>query len=182
MDENTLNEVRKLLSALKALQQSTTRAIHTGILNSGSISMILRTYETLHARLMDLMPDDFYITEALKVDFDENASDEEKLGQVNLAVEQLHMYLRDQARMENWFNTDEFRDIKNMGRELSDQIIGTTRVALRRALSNLDSVDIPMPPTPPDPPQPPTPKRKVDIDVDVDAETDDRDIDNPSVV
>lgn len=177
MQDETRTQLRKLLSALKALHTSAERAHHMGTYNKGAVAMMARTYTSLQGRLAQLMPDDFFVVETLKLDIPVDATDEETLTLVELAVSQLYVYLKDQVREEGWVNPEDWRELRGMGRELSEQILTTTRSALRRALSNIDAeIGVPpVPPVPPAPPVPPTPpsaKGRVRVEISRDEQGD----------
>jgi hypothetical protein len=183
------DEIRRLLSAVKALQSTVDRAYHTGMYNVTSVASLVKTYRKLHERLSTLMSDDFYVTEALTFEAD-GESAEDQLTHLQLQVNQLYMYLKDQTRQQFGVSieTGDWGELKTLGRDLSEQIINTTRKALRRAMIEIDNApEPPQPPVPPVPPQPPhTPppvqgKRRIDIETDGDDDegNGERDPSNP---
>lgn len=166
MNDETVEQLRKLLPALKSLQTTVERAYNTGI-SEGVGKMSVRTYNVLQQKVAALMPDDVYVTEALRLDVDEAGPEKEQIAQVNLAAGQLYHYLKNLIQ-EPWLTGEDLRELKGIGRELQDQILNTTRNALRRAMSGLDHMP-PMPPTPPTPPTPPaSPKIRIELDDDSD--------------
>lgn len=144
MDETTLENLRKNLKALKSLHKSTERSLATGHV-AGTGKLVIRSYENLHARIRDLLPDDDFI-ESLTLEIDESMGDKEIAGQVLFVADQLHNYVRDQIRESpesawNWDFSEiasEAERLKNIGREIQDQVLGMTRSTLKRALSNID--------------------------------------------
>ncbi len=160
MDENTRNQLSQLFLAAKSLGKAVEKSVMTGT-QEGIGDMILKNYHDLHARIANLLPDDYYVTEVLRLDIAPDASDRHKAAQVNLAIGQLISYLESLLRATPAAIAGDIEDIKDMGRELQQQILSVTRKAIKRALSNIDiEVDLkdqPEPPTPPTPPVPPTP-------------------------
>ena len=156
MDENTTKSLSQLLMALKSLSKSVEKSYYQGAFQ-GVGDMVARSYRSLHARAVELLPEDFYVREVLVLDVEQQGSEKEKLAQVNLLVSQLTDYMESLLRVEQKVNfRGDVDDLKGLGRDLSDQIITYTRQTLRRALSNIE-VGIETPPTPPTPPQPPMP-------------------------
>jgi hypothetical protein len=153
MDEQTRKQLQTLMPALKSLQQSVDRAYHT-TMYQGVGKMAVRTYSVLHTKIASLLPDDVYVSEALRLDVTEEDAEKVQVAQVSLATGQLYNYLKNLlSEADPWLKQDEFREIKDMGRDLQERILNQTRSALRRALAGLDDV----PPTPPAPPAPPAP-------------------------
>ncbi|CAG0997770.1 hypothetical protein ANRL2_03739 [Anaerolineae bacterium] len=159
MDENTITSLTQLLLALKSLSKSVEKSYYHGAFQ-GVGDMVAKSYRSLHARAVELMPEDFYIRDVLVLDPEQQGSDKEKLAQVNMQASQLTDYLESLLRVEQKGNVRaDVEDLKGLGRDLSDQIISYTRQTLRRALANVE-IGIegsPMPPQPPVPPVPPTP-------------------------
>lgn len=170
MNTETKQALQALLPAIKSLYASLERAQMTGTPAPGAGKMAARTYTVLHSKVAALLPDDIYITEALKLDTTDEDSDEALFAQVNLAASQLQHYLKSQVvEDEPWMRPDDLRELKNLGRDLQDQILNQTRNALRRAMSGLED-HIPPPPTPPAHPEPPVKRGSIPIDI-----TDDED-------
>lgn len=122
--------------------------------------MAVRGYQGLQAKLAGLLPDDYFITEGLKLEPDVTADDETKLTQVMLLSGQLGEYLNGLLRAERpanaFMNSREMSDLKGLGRDLQDQIINLTRQTLKRAISGIE-IGTSEPPVPPVPPVPPIP-------------------------
>lgn len=141
MDEQTLNQVRRLLPALEALGRSVRDALASGTYQ-GTAEMAARSYRSLHARIAEALPDDLYVTEALALDYPDTASDQEKVAAVQLAVTQLVEYLKGQMRgapagsSGSW--SAEIEQLKDVTRSLSERILSQTRDSLRRALADID--------------------------------------------
>lgn len=174
MNDETRRSLRQLIPSLKSLGESVERAIENG-LYAGVGEMSARSYRALHSKVTALLPEDTYVTEALALLLPDDASDEAKVASVNMAVSQLKPYLEEQiksAARENAGRTEEFSgefnleidDLKELGLELRDRIMRTTRDALRRAMTNIDidfdTGDFPRPPGAPPPPPPHPGKRK----------------------
>lgn len=157
MDENTIQSLSQLLLALKSLSKSVEKSYYHGAFQ-GVGDMVARSYRSLHARAVELLPEDFYVRDVLTLDAELQGSDKEKLAQVNLLVSQLTDYLDSLLRTEQKINfRGDVEDLKGLGRDLSEQIINYTRQTLRRALSNIEIGIENMPPEPPQPPRPPMP-------------------------
>lgn len=155
MEESTAKSLNQLVLALKSLSKSLEKAHYQGSFQ-GVGDMVTKSYRTLHARAVELLPDDFYVRDVLVLDAPTDGGDKQRLAQVSLLVSQLTDYLENMVRSEYrvQINAD-VEDLKGLGRDLSDQIISYTRNTLRRALSNIDVGEAP--PRPPRPPQPPRP-------------------------
>src|SRR5262245_32654108 len=97
MDNEIRREIRQLLPALRSLASSTDRAVSMDSYGAMG-NMSVKSYRSLHGRLIQLLPGDVYITDALALEVDDNADDEGKVRQVNLAVNQLVEYLEAQIR------------------------------------------------------------------------------------
>jgi uncharacterized protein YjbI with pentapeptide repeats len=145
MDETTQEHLKKALQALKTLQKSTERSLQMDMYQ-GTRKLVTRSYENLHQRIRELVPDDAFI-ESMTLDYNSNTEEREILTQVQFATHQLHTYLKDQIRQESeatWSFGDygeftlEAERFKNLGREIQEQVMGVTRHTLRRALSNFD--------------------------------------------
>lgn len=137
MDEQTFNELNKLVLAIRALSKSVDRALMTGTYE-GTGSMMVKNYRSLQTRAAQLLPDDYFVTDTLVLEIEPDSSEKETVAQVQLAVQQLSAYLEGQLRgYRGNFGTmgDDFR---SLGRDLQDQIINVTKYALRRALTNID--------------------------------------------
>lgn len=168
MDETLNKTVQQLLLAFRSLQKSVEKSLMTGI-SDGAGTTAVRGYERLQARAKQLIPDDFFITEVLILDVDENASDDKKLAQVNLLASQAVDYLeglyKAQAKAASRADFEDLGiSLRDLGQEIQDQVMNMTRKTLKRAVANIDvNVDPrknpfpPMPPVPPEPPTPPTP-------------------------
>ncbi|GIL09429.1 MAG: hypothetical protein BroJett033_9400 [Chloroflexota bacterium] len=140
MDEQLINQVRRLLPALESLARSTRDALASGTYQ-GTADMAARSYRSLHAKIAALLPDDPYITDALALDYPDTASDREKIAAVQLAVTQLNEYLKGQMRgvavgSAGW--AAEIEQLKDVTRSLSDRILAQTRESLRRAMADID--------------------------------------------
>ena len=155
MDENTSKSLNQLLLALKSLAKAVEKTYFQEM-GPGSFQgvgdTVAKNYRSLHARTVELLPDDFYVRDVLALDVASDATDQQKLGQVNLLVSQLTDYLENLVRTEYRININaEMDDLKNLGRDISEQILSLTRNTIRRAISNID-VGANQPPPPPTPP------------------------------
>lgn len=168
MDENLNKTVQQLLLAFKSLQKSVEKSLLTGIAD-GTGATAIRGYQRLQARAKELMPDDFFITEVLVLDVEEDADDDKNLAQVNLlssqAVDYLEGLYKAQAKAAAKADFEEIGySLRDLGQEIQEQVMNMTRKTLKRAVANIDiSVDPrkdpfpPMPPAPPESPEPPEP-------------------------
>ena len=145
MDENAAGQLRQYLTALRALQQSVERTLQQGAYD-GAAAMAIKSYEGLHGRIAELMPDDYYVSNVLALEVAADAEERAVLSHVQFAATQLLLYLESRLReaapipprppqppMAPYFGT--------LGRDLSDQIINMTRTTLKRAISGID-VDV----------------------------------------
>jgi hypothetical protein len=160
MDENEKIQLGQLMLAVKSLAKAVEKSMMINLFN-GTGDMMVKNYRDLHARIAELLPDDYYVTTVLKLEVDPEASDLQKGTQVQFASNQLIGYLDSTFKLSE---RGDIESLKGVGRELQVQIIEVTRKALKRALSNVDiDIDLrgvpepPEPPTPPEPPEPPTP-------------------------
>ena len=142
MDETTQQKLRQFIPALKALQQSTERSLQTGIYK-GTGAMAVKSYRGLHQKISELLPDDFYVTESLKLEINGEADEQQGLSQVQLAADQLVNYLTDITKEKGRvfvgtghmhkgdidIDTSEinFEELKSLGRDLREQIVGMTK-------------------------------------------------------
>jgi hypothetical protein len=134
MDENTLQELSRLREALKALTSAADKSLFVEQYR-GTGRLHVKNYRRLHARVMEILPDDGILS---SYTLDDDAEDEQsQVAEVRLLAEQLNMYLRGLLR-EAGPHTAEFDDLRNLGGELRDQIINMTKRSLQQALSNLD--------------------------------------------
>ncbi|NWF69736.1 MAG: hypothetical protein HXY40_11690 [Chloroflexi bacterium] len=160
MDDTTRTALTPLLMALKSLGKAVEKSVLTGTYE-GTGDMIARQYHNLHTKIAQLLPDDYYVAEVLKLDQPAGGHESQKIAQVNLAVGQLVGYLENLLKGGGGAVISDVEDIKEMGRELQQQILSVTRKALKRALANIDiDVDVkntPDAPTPPDAPDAPKP-------------------------
>jgi hypothetical protein len=167
----------KLMKAMFSLHKSIEHQLMLNDNFEGVADAMVNNYRTLHSKIAELYEDDYYITDVLKLDVPEDATDKQKVLLVQLAASQMATYMKSMAREErrerfrgpggpppHW-KRDEERDF---GRELSDEIMNFTKETLRRALDSLDIMVEGEPPEPPPPPEPPKRKRKPDIDIDED--------------
>ncbi len=143
MDENTHDKIRQLLAALQALEKSVRSALKEGTFH-GTGDMAVRGYQGLHARAAEILPDDFYVTESLRLDAPAEA-DDQKLAQVQLAVSQLISYLETQARparggvrVESGDFGRDLEDLKDLSRSLRDRILAQTKDTIRRAMADIE--------------------------------------------
>lgn len=179
MDDRAVEQIRALIPALKALQESVRHAVYGGS-PEGVAKMAIKSYTKLHAKFAELMSDDDYITDVLVLDIDEKDSDEAKVAQLELAANQLLTYVKAKLNEERWGGVVDKGEIKQLGKELQDQVLNFTRNTLRRALSTIEDMPVPpippvppqpgMPPIPPIPPHPHGPKFRVEIHTDDDED------------
>ena len=135
MDEHISQELHRLREALKALTSAADKSLFVEQYR-GTGALHIKNYRRLHARAMELLPDDGII-EAYALDDDDAQDDQARVAQVRLLAEQMSMYLRGLLR-EAQANTAEFEDLRHIGGELRDQIINMTKRSLYQALSNID--------------------------------------------
>jgi hypothetical protein len=189
MEENTRQALRQILPALKALAKSVERAYWSGTYE-GTGDMAVKSYRSLQKRIAEILPDDYYVAEALVLEIAPEATEQQRVAQVQLAVSQLKEYVEGLLKANR--PTGEVEDLSDLGRELRDRIVLTTREAIRKAMENID-VDIDIDAEPwgvkkkrivikgqgdvPEPPEPPKPPRHVEVEIE-----DDEDEDGPRTV
>ena len=142
MDENLYPQIEKYLKALRALHRSVEQALATDT-HSGTSGMVMRSYNNLHQRVRELLPDEDFFLETLTLDVDGIQDERAILGQVKFATSQLIHYLDSALKEESRERRhprqqEDFEDLKSLGRTLQEQIIGMTRTTLKRALANVD--------------------------------------------
>jgi uncharacterized protein YjbI with pentapeptide repeats len=143
MDEKEMNALRQLLPALKALAKSVEHALLTGAYQ-GTGDMAVKSYRSLHNRIAELLPEDYYVTQGLALDISDEATEQQKIAQVNLAVSQLSNYLEGLVRNPGfpfgggapWGG--DIEDLKDMTRGLRDRILEQTKQSIRRAMADID--------------------------------------------
>ena len=135
MDDNTLQEINRLREALKALNVAVDKSLYVEQYR-GTGAMHVKNYRHLHARAIELLPDDGILA-AYALDDDGPQDEQGQLAQVHLLAEQMGIYLRGLLR-ESRPNMGEFDDLRHIGGELRDQIINMTKRSLYQALSNID--------------------------------------------
>jgi hypothetical protein len=192
MEENTRQALRQILPALKALAKSVERAYWSGTYE-GTGDMAVKSYRSLQKRIADILPDDVYVTDALVLEITPEATEQQRVAQVQLAASQLKDYV--ESLLKSSRPAGEVEELSDLGRELRDRIVLTTREAIRKAMENID-VDIDIDaepwgvkkkrivikgqgdiPAPPEPPEPPKPPRRVEVEFE-----DDEDDDGPRTV
>ncbi len=188
LDENKRQALRQLLPALKSLAKSVEHSYWSGSYE-GTGDMAVKSYRSLQRRIAELLPDDVYVTEALALEIKPEATEQQMVAQVQLAVSQLYSYLEGLVKSSR--PAGDMEDISELGRELRDRIVLTTRDAIRKAMSNMD-IDIDIDnepwgtkkkrivikggsevPEPPEPPEPPKPPGRVDIEIQMDDDDED---------
>lgn len=143
MDEKDMTALRQLLPALKALAKSVEHAMYTGAYE-GTGDMAVKSYRSLHSRIAELLPEDYYVTQGLVLDMSDGATEQQKIAQVNLAVSQLSNYLEGLVRTQGfpfgggapWGG--DMEDLKDMTRGLRDRILEQTKQSIRRAMADID--------------------------------------------
>ncbi|MFW5691084.1 MAG: hypothetical protein ACOCXZ_01175, partial [Chloroflexota bacterium] len=144
MNEQELKQLEEYLRALSALEQSASDAIARGRF-TGTGRMTVKGYTGLHQKVSQLLPDDFYVNEALALELDDDLTEEAMVTQVQYAARQMVLYLQGLLREvrrstgEAW----DFSDLRSLGKQIQEQVMDISRNTLRRALSGID-IDIDM--------------------------------------
>lgn len=180
-NESPMTELRRLRHALKAMARSVSKSLATESY-AGAGNLVVRNYQRLHQKSVELFPDDYFIETFALEDDVEGLDDRQKLTQVQFMLNQMLTYVESVLRDESP-NSADMDDIRSMGGELRDQILRMTKTTIKSALSNIDFADWspPEPPEPPEPPSPPDPstgRRKIKINVHTDDYTNDLDFDD----
>jgi hypothetical protein len=181
--EKAFSDLMRLRHALKAMSKSIHKTLMSGTFlehgPEGVGQLLVKNYQKLHAKTLELFPDDFFI-ETLTLEIAEGTSEESQIAQVQLMTDQLSHYVENLIRELDPSGGDDLEDLKALGGNLRDQIIRMTKNTLRNALVNIEFDSPPIPPFPPMPPIPPIPhgpkgKRRVRINVEDDLPPDDDD-------
>lgn len=138
MNETTLNELQKLMQAVKALSKTVERAVMTRTFD-GAGAMMVKSYRSLQRKATEILPDDFFLRESLDLELPDNATDEQMAGQVRLGISQMQVYLDEVIRAERPFiGMDTIEDIGSLGKQIQEQVLSMTKTTLKRAMSNID--------------------------------------------
>ena len=133
MDEQNLNQV---LSALKALKQAAEEAVAKGQ-TAGTGTLTVRGYQRIYDQVRAAYPDDLFI-ETLALEIEDGMTEDAVLNQTLYAATQLDRYLREQNRVSSGGGEFAFSELKNLGRQIQEQVIGISRNTLKRAFANID--------------------------------------------
>ncbi len=136
MEGQTNKELTHLRHALKAMSKALNQALYTDTYE-GTGDLLVRNYQRLHAKATQIMPDDYFIETFSLDDLSADLDDRQKVGQVQLMVNQLSNYINGLLK-EDDFRSLDVDDLRNLGGELRDQIIRMTKNTLKNALSNID--------------------------------------------
>ncbi|MEQ8674107.1 MAG: pentapeptide repeat-containing protein [Aggregatilineales bacterium] len=169
IDNEKAVQLRQFVPALNALTKSVERSLQMNTYN-GTGGIAFKSYNSLQQKIAEILPDDFYVVDALKLEHNSEAGEREQVAQVQLAASQMLTYLesllesvqkekRGEGSFDFNFSTDEESNWRNIGRDFQDQVLRTTRETLRRAMKNID-IDFEAPPRPPRPPRPPFGREK----------------------
>jgi hypothetical protein len=183
MDESTNRELAQLQQAFRSLSRSVEKGLLTDMY-AGAGDVVVRSYRALHAKAVELLPDDYYVAQVLDLELPADAGDRQKLAAVSLQTNQMVDYLDGftHADAKAVFSGPDMEELRSMGRDIQEQILSVTRNTLKRAMANIDITvqratppEPPQPPEPPEAPEPPKAKRKIEIadDDDEDAPADD---------
>ena len=133
MDEATVTKLEQILKALKALSRSTHKALQSATYD-GTGKMVVKSYRGLHGRVCELLPDDFFVTDSLVLEVADDADDRSMVGVVNMAADQLVTYLEGTIKESAPSRpTGDWEDLKSLGREIQDHVLGISRHTIKRA-------------------------------------------------
>lgn len=139
-DEKQTQDLLRLKHALRAMSKSVNKALMMGNVD-GTGDMMLKNYQRLHAKTIELFPDDFFI-QSLEVELAPELDDKQKMSQVQLVTEQLATYvdslLHDMRPSSFYDPIPDMEDIRNFGFNIRDQIVRLTRSTLKSTLANID--------------------------------------------
>ncbi|MFN8447432.1 MAG: pentapeptide repeat-containing protein [Anaerolineae bacterium] len=144
MDDQMYLKIQQYQQALKALQRSVEHSIQNETYE-GTGKMAVKSYQGIQRKVAELLPEDFYVTDTLALEMDSELKERHMLSQVQLAANQLLIYLdgllREHRAMTGTTPAD-WGELKNwgrsFGRDLQDQIINMTRATIERAVRNVD--------------------------------------------
>ena len=74
LDDTTRQKLKAYIPALRSLAKSVHHSVISNV-TDGTGEIAVRSYTTLHNRIVDLMPDDVYVTEALVLEHDPEATE-----------------------------------------------------------------------------------------------------------
>ena len=185
MDETQSSALNQLRMAFKSLAKSVDKSLMTQMY-TGAGDVAVRSYRALHKRAIEVVPDDYFVREVLDLELPADAPDGQKLSAVSLQANQMVDYLDSLQKpdVRVAFAGPDMDELRNLGRDLQDQILSVTRNTLKRAMANID-ISMPKPPAPPEspappeapaPPEPPKGKRKIDIEYDEEYVEDEDDL------
>ena len=98
MEDEIRNQLIRILPSLKALAESVERNLYMN-LHQGTGGVTAKSYRALHGKIVQLFPDDTYITEALALDTPDDLPDDQKVAAVQVLLKQLEPdFLREVAR------------------------------------------------------------------------------------
>ncbi len=144
MDEVMYQKIQQYVQALKALQRSVERAVQEGTFE-GTGRMAVKGYQGIQRKVAELLADDFYITDTLALEVNDDTQERHMLSQVQLAASQMIIYLDGllrEYRTASGVTPADWGDLRNwgrdFGRDLQDQIIKMTRATIQRAVRNVD--------------------------------------------
>lgn len=144
MDEQTYQKLQQYQQALKALQHSLERSIHSETYE-GTGKMVIKSYQGIQRKVAEVLPEDFYVTDTLALEVEGETQERHLLSQVQLAATQMMIYLDGllrEYRASSGVVSGDWGELKNwgrsFGRDLQEQIINMTRATLERAVRNVD--------------------------------------------
>lgn len=171
MSEETSKELARLQMAFKSLSRSVEKGLLTDMY-AGAGDVVVHSYRALHARAVELLPEDYYVAHVLDLELPEDAADRQKLAAVSLQTSQMVDYLGSLQHVDArpLFTGPEIDELRTMGRDIQEQVLTVTRNTLRRAMANIDVTiqraapsEPPEAPQPPEPPEAPKTKHKIEI-------------------
>lgn len=119
-----LSNLRRSVKALNRLRHDTEHMVPMDMYQ-GMGNVVVRTYTALHQTINQLIDEPFI--EALVIDLSDDATDRQKVTQVNLLAGQLHLYAE-----------DAYEDLETQLEENKDNPIDETEQTLRRFNQALD--------------------------------------------
>ena len=140
MNRETREQLGQIVPALKALEQSLRHAMGADA-TAGAGALALRSYSSLQACAAECLPDDVFVSEALRLEPEPEPGEEAQLvAQVSLACSQLLLYLESLLRARRRPRVEFAVDFGEFGCHLGEtletirSLLAQARAALRDLL------------------------------------------------
>ena len=139
MNRESREQLGQIVPALKALEQSLRQAMAADA-TVGAGALALRSYGSLQACAAEILPDDVFVGEALRLEPEADVGERQLIAQVSLACSQLLLYLESLLRARRRPQLEFAVDFGDLGCDLRDaletirSLLAQARAALRDLL------------------------------------------------